>query len=127
MITRIETDTRMSLAVVRGDTAYLSGVCGEGPDVATQTCNALSEVDRLLALAGTDASQVLSAQIWLADKQSFEATNAVWDAWLTPGSPPARACVESRLAGAEWLVEVMVVAHVPAGSANVLGDARVSV
>ncbi|MEM9604687.1 MAG: RidA family protein [Pseudomonadota bacterium] len=115
MIARIETDTRMSLAVVRGDTAYLSGVCGEGPDITTQTRNALAEVDRLLALAGTDATQALSAQIWLADMQAFEAMNTVWDAWVTPGNAPARACVESRLAGPEWLVEISVVAHVPGG------------
>jgi enamine deaminase RidA (YjgF/YER057c/UK114 family) len=36
--------------------------------------------------------------------------NSVWDAWVTPGSPPVRACVESKLALPQLKVEIMVVA-----------------
>jgi enamine deaminase RidA (YjgF/YER057c/UK114 family) len=38
--------------------------------------------------------------------------NAVWDAWVSPGSTPARATVEARLANPKYLVEIMVVAAV---------------
>jgi enamine deaminase RidA (YjgF/YER057c/UK114 family) len=36
--------------------------------------------------------------------------NAVWNAWLSPGNPPARATVEAKLANAQAKVEIMVVA-----------------
>jgi enamine deaminase RidA (YjgF/YER057c/UK114 family) len=36
--------------------------------------------------------------------------NAVWDKWVAPGQPPARATVESRLARTEFKVEIMIVA-----------------
>jgi enamine deaminase RidA (YjgF/YER057c/UK114 family) len=38
--------------------------------------------------------------------------NAVWDGWVAKASPPARATVESRLAGPDYLVEIMVEAAV---------------
>jgi enamine deaminase RidA (YjgF/YER057c/UK114 family) len=39
----------------------------------------------------------------------FNEMNAVWDAWVTPGEAPCRACVESaRLASADYAVEIQV-------------------
>jgi enamine deaminase RidA (YjgF/YER057c/UK114 family) len=40
----------------------------------------------------------------------FQAMNEVWDAWVSPGNTPARACVEAKLATPELLVEIRVVA-----------------
>ncbi|QRM54312.1 RidA family protein [Sinorhizobium sp. BG8] len=110
-IKRFETGARMSQAVVHNGTVYLAGQVGvAGHDVATQTQQALAEVDRLLALAGTDKSRILSAQVWLADMADFSKMNAVWDAWVSAGNAPARATGESKLAAPEYLVEVIVVA-----------------
>ena len=112
-IRRIEPGTRMSGAVVHGDTVYLAGQVGSaGDDVTAQTKTALAEVDRLLAAAGTDKSKILSATIWLADIAEFGKMNAVWDAWVDPSNPPARATGESKLATPEYLVEVIVIAAV---------------
>jgi enamine deaminase RidA (YjgF/YER057c/UK114 family) len=112
-IRRIEPGTRMSAAVVHGDTVYLAGQVGTaGDDVTTQTVTALAEVDRLLALAGTDKSKILNATIWLADIADFGKMNAVWDAWVDPANPPARATGESKLATPDYLVEVIVIAAV---------------
>lgn len=36
--------------------------------------------------------------------------NAVWDAWVDPANPPARATSEAKLATPDYLVEVIVVA-----------------
>jgi enamine deaminase RidA (YjgF/YER057c/UK114 family) len=36
--------------------------------------------------------------------------NKVWDAWVAPGNPPCRACVEAKLAGPQYQVEIMVTA-----------------
>ena len=110
-IKRFETGPRMSQAVVHNGTVYLAGQVGEaGSDVTEQTKQALAEVDRLLALAGSDKTRILSAQIWLADMADFSKMNAVWDAWVAPGHAPARATGESKLAGPEYLVEIIVTA-----------------
>lgn len=112
-IRRIEPGTRMSGAVVHGDTVYLAGQVGTaGDDVAAQTVTALAEVDRLLALAGTDKSKILNTTIWLADIADFGKMNAVWDAWVDPANPPARATGEAKLATPDYLVEVIVIAAV---------------
>jgi enamine deaminase RidA (YjgF/YER057c/UK114 family) len=110
-ITRIGTGPRMSEAIVHGNTVYVAGQVGTpGGSVIQQTRDALAEVDRILALAGTNKTRILSAQIWLADMASFPDMNAVWDAWVPQGHTPARATGESRLATPDYLVEVIVVA-----------------
>jgi enamine deaminase RidA (YjgF/YER057c/UK114 family) len=109
-IKRSEPDNRMSQTVVYGDMIYLAGQIGTGANVTAQTKDMLAEVDRLLADAGSSKSQILSATIWLADIATISEMNAVWDAWIDPANPPARACVEARLATPEFLVEVMITA-----------------
>ncbi|MEM7168691.1 MAG: RidA family protein [Pseudomonadota bacterium] len=109
-IQRFESGTRMSQAVVHGDTIYLAGQVGTGDGVAAQTRDILASVDRLLALAGSDKSHILSATIWLATMDDFAAMNEVWDAWIDPANPPARACGEAKLAAPKFVVEVMIIA-----------------
>ena len=41
---------------------------------------------------------------------TFAEMNAAWDAWVSRENPPARATVEAKLAGPEYLVEIVVVA-----------------
>ena len=111
-IERINVGSRMSQAVAHGNTVYLAGQVADdtGADVAGQTRQILAKIEGLLAEAGTDKSKILSANVWLSDISTFQQMNEVWDAWVTPGSPPARACVESKLAGPQYKVEIMVVA-----------------
>jgi enamine deaminase RidA (YjgF/YER057c/UK114 family) len=111
-IERIKIGPRMSQAVVHSDTVYLAGQVADDPsaDVAGQTRQILAKIDSLLAEAGTDRSKLLSANVWLADISTFDQMNAVWDEWVVPGNPPARATVESRLALPHLKVEIMVVA-----------------
>ncbi len=113
-LTRIGTGPRMSEAVIHNGTVYLAGQVGTpGDDVTAQTRTCLAEVDRILALAGTDKTRILSAQVWLADAGTVAQMNAVWDAWVPQGNAPARATGESRLVAPEYLVEVIVVAALP--------------
>lgn len=102
----------MSQAVVHGNTVYLAGqVADDGSaPVKVQTEQVLKKIDALLKAAGTDKSKLLSANIWLADVRTFADMNAVWDAWVSPGNTPARATVEAKLAGPQWLVEIAVIA-----------------
>jgi len=112
-IKRLSVGPRMSQAVVYGDTVYLAGQVAQnagGKPVEEQTRDILSTIDRLLAEAGTDKSKLLSANIWLTDMKSFNEMNGVWDAWVSPGNTPARACVESKLAAPQYNVEIMVIA-----------------
>ena len=112
-IERFEVGPRMSQVVVHGNTVYTAGQVARnaaGGSVADQTQDILATIDGLLAQAGTDKSKLLTANIWLSDVSTFDEMNAVWDAWVVPGSPPARACVESKLASSQFNVEIMVTA-----------------
>ena len=112
-IERHDVGERMSQAVVHNGTVYLAGQVAfdkAGASVAEQTQNILDRIDRYLGEAGTDKSKLLSAQIWLSDISTFDEMNGVWDAWVTPGSAPCRACVESKLAAPQFTVEIMVTA-----------------
>ena len=63
-----------------------------------------------LAKAGTDKSKLLTATIWLSDIRTVDEMNKVWDAWVTPGHTPARACIEALLQGPEKKIEIQVTA-----------------
>ena len=105
----------MSQVVVHGDTVYLAGqVALEAPgkSVTEQTRDILGRIDQLLGEAGTDKSKILAATIWITDMGTFDEMNAVWDTWTAPDSAPARACVEARLAFAQFDVEIAVIAAV---------------
>jgi enamine deaminase RidA (YjgF/YER057c/UK114 family) len=111
-IKRSKVGARMSQCVVHGDTVYLAGQVAEKPvpSVAKQTKQILANIDKLLKQAGTSKKNLLKANIWLSDIRSFDEMNSVWDGWVSAGNTPARATVEARLAGPEYLVEIMVVA-----------------
>ena len=110
-ITRIESGDRMSQAVVHNGIAYLAGQVGKpGEDATAQTKEVLAQIDRLLALAGTDKTKILTAQVWLSDMADFAAMNAVWDGWVSKGNAPARWTGEAKLATPDYKVEIIVTA-----------------
>jgi enamine deaminase RidA (YjgF/YER057c/UK114 family) len=110
---RLHAGRRMSQAVVHGGIVYLAGQVAQNAanqSVTEQTKDVLAIIDDLLSQAGTDKSRLLTAQIWLTDITAFDEMNVVWDAWVSPDNPPARACVEARLARPQFSVEIMVTA-----------------
>jgi len=110
-ITRLHAGARMSQAVIHNDTVYLAGQVGApGASVTEQTTVILSQIEALLAEAGSDKSKVLSATIWLADMADFAEMNAVWDRWVDGRDAPARATGEARLATPDYKVEIIVIA-----------------
>jgi enamine deaminase RidA (YjgF/YER057c/UK114 family) len=112
-IKRIDVGTRMSEAVVHNGTVYLSGSAADSMDagITVQTEETLAYIDQMLAKAGSDKSQLLSAVIWIKSFKDFAAMNAVWDAWVDPKNPPVRACVHSaELFDDRCLVEIKVIA-----------------
>ena len=114
VIERHRISSRMSQATVHNGVAYLSGQVGSDPaaGVREQTQQVLAKIDELLDLVGSDRSHMLAANIWLSDISTFDEMNAVWDEWVPENQAPARATVESHLAAAHWLVEIMVWAAV---------------
>ncbi|SON58239.1 Enamine/imine deaminase [Hartmannibacter diazotrophicus] len=113
-ITRFDKGPRMSQAVVHGNMVYLAGQTAEnGATVADQTAEILAKIDALLARAGTDKSHLLQATIWLSDMATFDEMNKVWEAWVDPDNPPARATGEVKLAAPRYLVEIIIVATLP--------------
>lgn len=102
----------MSKAVVHDDTVYTAGFISSDTtlDVAGQTANVLAQIDTVLAAAGSDKSRMLRVNIWLHDITTFDQMNSAWDAWIPAGQTPGRATVESKMAGNNVLVEIMVIA-----------------
>ncbi len=114
-IKRIEAGTRMSDAVIHQGKVYMAGVVADktiGKSVYEQTKEVLAQIDEILALAGTDKTRILKANIWLTDITTFDQMNKAWDAWVVAGETPARATVEAKLAGKGYDVEIMVEAAV---------------
>jgi enamine deaminase RidA (YjgF/YER057c/UK114 family) len=103
---------RMSRCVVRDNTVYLAGLTASDTtqDIEGQTKQILDKIDGYLAQAGTSKSNLLSANLWIKDMAQFADMNSVWNAWVDPENPPARACVRADLARPEVLVEIMVTA-----------------
>ena len=99
--------------VVHNGIAYLAGQVAEepvSPSVYEQTKNILKQIDELLAQAKSDKTRLLKTNIWLTDISTFAEMNRAWKEWLPAGQAPARATVESKLAGPQWKVEIMVTA-----------------
>ena len=111
-ITRRHSGPRMSQSVEYGDTVYLAGQVASDPKqgVAGQTTQILNQIDSLLAECGSSKAKLLSATIYLSDIRAFGEMNGVWDAWVDQQNPPARATVEARLAGPQYLVEIAIIA-----------------
>jgi enamine deaminase RidA (YjgF/YER057c/UK114 family) len=103
---------RMSRCVVRGDTVYLAGLTASDTTqgIKGQTAQVLAKIDGYLGEAGTSKSNLLSANLWIKDMALFAEMNAVWNAWVDPANPPARACVRADMARPEVLIEIMVTA-----------------
>lgn len=114
-IRRIESGPRLSEAVIYNGVLRTAGLVAErteGQSVYEQTREILEYLDTLLAQVGSDKTKLLKANIWLTDITTIGEMNRAWDAWAVNGKTPARATVESKLAGPGWAVEIMVEAAV---------------
>lgn len=111
-IQRLHTEVRYSEAVSHQGILYLSGQLADdlSGDIRQQTRETLASIERLLAEAGSAKSRLLSATIYLRDMQDYAGMNEVWDAWLEPGSAPARTTVQALMYAPDVRVEITVVA-----------------
>lgn len=111
-ITRIGMAARYSEAAVFNGVVYLAGMVPErgDTDITGQTEDVLEQVRQRLEEAGSDKSRILRTQIYLTDINDITAMNAVWDAWVVPGTAPPRATVQAALANPAWRIEIVVTA-----------------
>ncbi|HJO69977.1 MAG TPA: RidA family protein [Rhodospirillales bacterium] len=110
-ITRQEINPTMSYVVEHNGVVYLAGQMADDQSASTtvQTEQVLAKIDRLLALAGTDKSRLLTAMVFVSDIALRPELNEVWRAWIDPNNPPTRACVGIQLEGPAK-VEIIVTA-----------------
>lgn len=111
-VQRLDTNRRMSQAVIHGGTIYLAGQVAEdtSADLPGQMQQVLAKLDALLTRAGSGKGNILAASIWLASMSDFEAMNEAWDAWIPAGAAPARATVEAKLVTPAHRVEIAIIA-----------------
>ena len=112
-IQRKHTSARMSKIVQHGGLVFLCGQTSSGSsaaDIDTQTREALSRIDALLAEAGSDRSRLLSVTVHLKSMADFAKMNACWEGWLAGVAAPARTTVQAGLATEDLLVEFTVTA-----------------
>ena len=55
---------------------------------------------------------MLQTIIYLSDMSTFGEMNAVWEGWIDPANPPARATSEAALATPDYKVEFIVTAAI---------------
>jgi enamine deaminase RidA (YjgF/YER057c/UK114 family) len=113
MIRRFQSGKRMSHAVVCNGMVFLSGQVADNTrgSLQEQTRDVLTKIERLLAEAGSGKSKLLCVYVYLPHITDFAAMNEVYDAWIDPQNPPARACTEARLADPDLRIEIVAIAE----------------
>ncbi len=113
-VQRFYANRRLSEISVYNGVAYLAGQVPEhtDADAYTQTREVLALIDKLLSAINSHKSDILNAQIFLADMADYAQMNRAWDEWVDTENPPSRATVEARLADPSWKVEIVIQAAV---------------
>lgn len=105
-----------SQAIIAGDMVFCSGqipltpdgVLVEG-DVAVQTRQVLTNLQAVLAAAGSSLDQVVKTTVFLADMNDFAAMNAVYAEFFA-ANPPARSTVQVARLPRDARVEIEAIA-----------------
>lgn len=115
-IQRLGTTARYSDLVTHQNTLYTVEVpTTESGDIHTQTTGLLANLASVLKQGGSGKEHILMATVYLTDMADYDGMNAAWEAWLSPGTAPCRACLQVvRLAKPGWRVEIAVTAACPA-------------
>jgi enamine deaminase RidA (YjgF/YER057c/UK114 family) len=121
MIQRHGTTARWSEACVHNGVAYLGGQLADDTSqgFASQIAQTLAAIDRALAMAGSDKSQLLTTTIYMSDLSYMPELNAAWEAWLPMGCAPGRTTVKADMVDPNCMVEITVIAAVGASSSGV--------
>ena len=110
-----------SQAVRAGDLLFVSGQLGiaaeskamAGDDVASQTKQALANLQAILEAGGSSMSMVVKTTIYLADINDFKLVNEIYAEAFSGGRYPARAAFQVAALPLGGLVEIEAVAAIP--------------
>lgn len=110
-IQRLNPASRWSDATIFNGIAHFVEVPNNtGCTMVEQIAQILVQAELTLAAIGSDKTRLLSATIYLTDKENIAALNAAWEAWLPEGCAPSRACIKVELLDPAILVEIAFVA-----------------
>lgn len=106
-----------SYAIKSGDTVLLSGLVSRNGrdnavvagDVAKQTRVIFENAGELLEAAGLSHANIVCSRVYLPAVSSFGAMNEAYRTYF-PSAPPARATVQTALAGPQYDVEITFIA-----------------
>lgn len=116
-------DNDLCQAVVAGNLVFLRGQVGQDletsesvgvGDAAAQADRAMANVKQLLEEAGARIEDVCKVTVYLTDIRYREQVYRTVGRWLKGVFPVSTGLVVERLARPEWLVEIDVVAVIPA-------------
>lgn len=117
-------DNDLSQAVIAGNTVYLRGQVGQDletnqsvgiGDPAAQAERAMANIKLLLDECGARLEDICKMTIYLTDPRYREPVYRTVGQWLRGVYPVSTGLVVSALARPEWLVEIDVIAVIPAG------------
>ena len=104
-------------AIVAGDLVFVAGQLGLRPgataiegDIAEQTAQALSNLEAILAAAGSSMDKLVKTSVFLMDLGDFQAMNEVY-ASRVGDRPPARSTFQVAQLPSGALVEIEAIAH----------------
>jgi enamine deaminase RidA (YjgF/YER057c/UK114 family) len=116
-------DNDLSQAVVAGNMVFLRGQVGQDletresvgvGDPAAQAERAMANVKLLLEECGSRLDDICKITIYLTDVRYREAVYQTVGRWLRGVYPVSTGLVVSALARPEWVVEIDVIAVIPA-------------
>jgi enamine deaminase RidA (YjgF/YER057c/UK114 family) len=104
----------MSQGVVAAGLLHISGqvATDKSTGVEDQTRQVLAKLEDIMSEAGATKAGLVSVTVYLAHIADFAAMNSVYDRWIDTENPPARACVEARLANPGIRVEISAICAV---------------
>ena len=103
---------RRCSCVAYGGILYVSGITSVEleADVAEQAKDIFGQIEKLLALHGTNCQRLLSVTVYLKSVEDYGAFNSVWDTWVSDGYEPARSVVTAAMDLPEYKVKVAATA-----------------
>lgn len=110
-----------SQAIKAGEFVFCAGQTARDPvtnkliegDISAQTDRVLKNISAVLTAAGTDMEHVVKTTVYLKNISDFNAMNEVYGRYFKD-APPARATVGVAALPVDALVEIEVVAMLPA-------------
>ena len=109
-----------SQAVRAGDFVFTAGQLGlvpatkelAGPDIESQTRQALQNLDAILEAAGSCLKHAVKVTVYLADIAEFPSMNATYAQFFSE-APPARAAIQAAALplGAKIMIDIVAAAY----------------